>query len=79
MLRLYAITKRGKDISGNIVARDDDQTRILQYLHESRGTTEEISDWLKIPKPRVSSILNRLERKGLVIELTKKDRQERYG
>ena len=76
-MRLYAITRAGKKISGNIVAPKGEETSVLQYLHEiGRATPEEVASGVGVRIRRAGKILIKLERRGLITELTKKDRSE---
>ena len=74
-MRLFAITRAGKKISGNIVAVKGEQTAVLQYLHDAnRGTVEDIASGTALTPRRAGKVLSGLEKRGLVTEITKKDR-----
>lgn len=74
-MRLFAITRAGKKISGNIVAIKGEQTAVLQYLHDAnRGTIEDIASGTALTNRRAGKVLSKLEKRGLVTELTKKER-----
>jgi len=70
-LRVWALTKLGKRLSGDISLRQDDETDILRALHDQRrATTESICETTGRRKQKVLVLLKRLKSKGLVKELT---------
>lgn len=70
-LRIWALTKLGKRVSGDISLKSDEETDILRALHDQRrATTESICEATGRKKSKVLVLLKRLKSKGLIKELT---------
>ena len=78
MLRIYAITKAGRRISGNIASPKGEKTEVLQYLHDvNNSTIEDVASGTGLGSSRTSAVLRSLEKKGLVKEITRSHDNEK--
>jgi len=70
-LRVWALTKLGKRLSGDISLKSDDETDVLRALHDQRrATTESVCEATGRRKNTTLVLLKKLKSKGLVKELT---------
>jgi len=70
-LRVWALTKLGKRLSGDISLKSDDETDILRALHDQkRTTTESVMETTGMRKTTTIVLLKKLKNKGSVKELT---------
>lgn len=74
MEKMYVITKKGKRVSGDISAKEDDHIRILRTLHEVSPHSMDVGDIsvdARVSKGKAFRILKKLERDHLVDDLAR--------
>lgn len=74
-MRMWAITKVGKRASRDIQVPDSIDKQVLNFMHEFRtATTDDVANGNGISTSRASTVLGKLSSRGLVVEMTKEDR-----
>lgn len=74
-MRMWAITKVGKRASRDIQVPDSIDKQVLNFMHEFRtATTEDVANGNGISNSRACTVLGKLSNRGLIVEMTKEDR-----